>query len=99
MSYLSSLVSSIAGLILFCIGAIGLSGVTVNPSPSITVLLSPMGYGDHVDSLYYWGIVFLGFWLVLYVFVRPAALTALAMVLGKSLVLKGWVPLLGVMSL
>ena len=99
ISYLSNVVTSLAGLILFCIGSIGLSGLAVDPSPAVTMLLTPMGYGDKLDNLYYWVMLLLGIWLVMFVYVRPAAFTALTMVLGKSVVLKGWLPLLGLASL
>ncbi|WP_157033192.1 hypothetical protein [Loktanella sp. S4079] len=94
--YLLQTVSLLAGLILFSIGIVGLGGLSVVPSPTVTMLLTPLGYGALVDNVYYWIMLFLGVWLVVAFYVRPAAFTALTLVVGKSAILKGWLPLVGI---
>lgn len=83
MDYGAYICASVAGLLLFCIGLIGISGATFALSPAVTVLLQPLGYGDRYDLFYYIAMIVLGVWLVLYLYARLAAILALALILAK----------------
>lgn len=86
MDYCASICASIAGLLLFCIGVIGLSGMDFAENPAITVLFQPLGSSPRVEQSYYLALIVVGIWLVLYIQARIAALVALALVLLKVLV-------------
>ncbi|WP_322895222.1 MULTISPECIES: hypothetical protein [unclassified Yoonia] len=83
LDYSAYISASFAGLLLFCIGILGLSGMPVALNPAITVLLEPLGWAHVYDTAYYLAFVFLGLWLVLCVYTRIAALLALALVMMK----------------
>ena len=86
MEYCAYICASIAGLVLFCIGIIGLSGAPFALSPSVSVLLEPLGRGAQLDTIYYAALIVLGIWLVLYMQARLAALLALVLVLVKVVI-------------
>lgn len=83
MDYCAYICASVAGMMLFFIGLIGLSDATFVLSPAVTMLLQPLGYGDRYDLIYYTGLVVLGVWLVLSLQARLAAILALILVLAK----------------
>lgn len=86
MDYFANTCASVAGLLLFCIGVIGLSGMPFVENPLITSLLQPLGQSERVDQTYYFALILVGVWLVLYIQARFAALVALALVFAKILV-------------
>lgn len=83
VDYCAYICASVAGLLMFCIGTIGLSGMPFTLSPTVTVLLRPLGYGERFDIIYYVTMVVLGIWLVLYLRARLAAILALVLVAAK----------------
>lgn len=83
MDYCAYICASIAGLVLFCIGLIGLTGTPHALSPAATLLLQPMGYGESLERYYYIALIVIGVWLVLYLQARIAAMLALVLVLAK----------------
>jgi hypothetical protein len=83
MDYCANICASLAGLLLFCIGVIGLSGMPFAANPAITVMFEPIGTSARLDQLYYLALIVVGIWLVLYLHARMAALLALALVLIK----------------
>lgn len=85
MDYCAYICATIAGLILFCVGMIGLSGMPFALNPAVSVLLEPLGHADRYDNAYYVAMIALGVWLVLYVSARIAAVLALALILIKVL--------------
>ncbi|MFU8824251.1 hypothetical protein [Yoonia sp.] len=86
LDYCAHISASLAGLILFTLGVLGLSGMPFAVSPAVTVLLQPLGWESFYDTAYYIAFVLLGFWLVLCVYVRIAGLLALALVFFKIMV-------------
>ena len=96
MSYVAC---SFAGLVLFAISLIGIYDLPSRPAEALTVLLEPTGFGSFFDMVYLWSLMFLGIWLVLFVFVRIASGLALVLVLFKILVTNGWLALAVTISL
>lgn len=86
MDYFANICASVAGLLLFCIGVIGLSGMPFAENPAITVLFQPLGESERLNQTYYLALILVGIWLVLYIQARFAALVALVLVLLKVLV-------------
>lgn len=86
MDYFANTCASVAGLLLFCIGVIGLSGMPFVENPAVTVLFQSLGQSERVDQTYYLALIFVGIWLVLYIQARFAALVALVLVLLKVVV-------------
>ena len=86
LDYCAYISATLAGLILFSLGVLGLSGMPFAVSPAVSVLLQPLGWQAGYDTAYYIAFVVLGIWLVLAVFVRLAAALALALVLLKILI-------------
>ncbi|WP_322891397.1 MULTISPECIES: hypothetical protein [unclassified Yoonia] len=86
MDYFANTCASVAGLLLFCIGVIGLSGMPFAENPTITVLFQPLGQSERLNQAYYLALILVGIWLVLYIQARFAALAALVLVLLKVLV-------------
>ena len=93
MDYVSYIACTISGLILCAISFIGIYNVPADPIASLTILLEPSGFGPLFDANYFKGLMIIGFWLILFVWVRAAAGVALAMVLFKMIVINGWIPL------
>lgn len=80
---IAATLSLFAGLMLFGIGSLGLTGMPGEDMHPITVLLLPSGLGTTMDSVYYGFLTILGAWLTLCIHVRVPATIALAMVLSK----------------
>lgn len=93
MNFLLYVAGTLAGLILFGIGFIGLSGMPVKPVSHLTILLEPTGLSEVVDTLYLQAFVVLGVWLLLSYWVRLAAFCAIIVILSKILLLHGWLPM------
>lgn len=85
MDYFANTCASVAGLLLFCIGVIGLSGMPFAENPAITALFQPLGQSERLNQTYYLALIMVGIWLVLYIHARFAALFALLLVLIKVL--------------
>jgi hypothetical protein len=83
LGYISYISASLAGLILFGIGAIGLSGAPHQVSPAVTMLLQTSGWDAEIETAYYITLIALGIWLVLHIYVRSAAMVALILILAK----------------
>ena len=83
-SYLYML-CSVTGTSMFLLGLYGLIGVPLRPPRYLTVLLEPSGWDPRVDLAYYGVLALLGFWLTLGVGIRIVASLALALILGKVL--------------
>ncbi|MEL6167577.1 MAG: hypothetical protein AAFR35_02720 [Pseudomonadota bacterium] len=81
--------SMMAGLLLFFLAVIDLSGMPAKPVESLTILLEPTGLGNTWDTAFFIGLGFLGVWLTLGFFIRTAASLALGLILTKILLVKG----------
>ena len=88
LDYVSYISATIAGLMLFSIGVLGLSGMPFSVNPSITHLLEPLGWATKYDTAYFIAFIFMGIWLVLSVFVKLAAVLALALVVLKIVIVR-----------
>jgi hypothetical protein len=93
MEYISYIACTTAGLILSAIAFVGLFDISVQPIEAATILLQPSGLGEIFDDIYLWIDLALGFWLILFFWVRTASAIALALVLFKIVLLHGWIPL------
>jgi hypothetical protein len=83
VDYCANVCASIAGLLLFCIGVIGLSGMPFDANPAITVMFQSISESRRIDHTYYFALILVGIWLVLDIRARMAAMLALALVLVK----------------
>lgn len=83
------LVFLLPGLLLFGLGIWPLLGVPLAPMPWLTALTGPTGYGAHVDAFFQAGFTLTGAMLVATVLVRPFAILALCLVLGRLLIERG----------
>ncbi len=76
---------AVTGTAMFLIGLYGVLGAPLRPPRYLTVLLEPSGWDERIDRGYYGVLALLGFWLTLGIGVRIVASLALALILGKVL--------------
>ncbi|MDP5084223.1 MAG: hypothetical protein NWQ23_02300 [Yoonia sp.] len=84
----SDFAATIAGLVLFSVGLTGAAGRTLSDTSLVIVLLQPSGYGQNVDMMYWFALMFLGIGLVTLLWTKLLALVSLIFIIGKILVLK-----------
>jgi len=60
----------------------------LQPIGEISFLIEPMGFGPYYDRLYWNVLAFVGAWLVLFFWVRLAAVAAIALIAFKWAVLQ-----------
>lgn len=77
------------GCVLLAIGLSGSFGVFLQPISEISFLIEPMGFGAYYDQVYWFVLALSGAWLVLFFWVRLAALFAIGVIGIKWAVLQG----------
>lgn len=87
-SQVSQALSLFVGILLLVIGLSGSFGVFLQPIGEISFLIEPMGLGPYYDRLYWNALAFVGAWLVLFFWVRLAAVAAIALIAFKWAVLQ-----------
>jgi hypothetical protein len=82
-SYVIQGISTFVGCVLLAIGLSGILGLPLYPISAISYLAEPSGVSDSFDRQYCFALAFVGFWLVLFFFVRFAALAGIVLIVGK----------------
>lgn len=77
------------GCLLLAIGLSGYFGVFSQPIAEISFLIEPMGFGLYYDQLYWLTLAFVGAWLIIFLWVRPAAISAICPIGFKWAILEG----------
>lgn len=85
----SQAICMFVGCVLLTIGLSGSFGVFLQPISEISFLIEPMGFGAHHDQVYWYGLALGGAWLVLFFWVRAAALFAIGLIGFKWAVFQG----------
>jgi hypothetical protein len=88
---LSQVVSMFVGCVFLTIGLCGLFGVLIRPIAEISFLIEPLGTGPYHDQLYWNAMIFVGVWLILFLWVRLAAIAAIVLIAFKWAVIRGLV--------
>jgi hypothetical protein len=91
--YISQIAATLVGCVLLAIGASGAIGADLYPIDSISFLVRPTALGAYFDHRYWVALSAVGLWLVLFVFPRAAAISALILILVKWPILAGFAPL------
>lgn len=81
--YIANFICVTSGLILFGLGVYGLTDERALQPHVLTELLRPSGFGTIFDRIHLGILAVLGFWLTIGLYVRIPAAIALALVLGK----------------
>lgn len=81
---ISQFASIFVGSLLFIIGLCGTFGVFIRPIAEISFLIEPLGLAPHYDELYWYACIFVGVWLVLFLWIRIAAIAAIALIIFKG---------------
>jgi len=84
--------STFVGCVLLAIGLAGILGMPLYPISAISYLMEPSGISASFDLQYWIALAFVGFWLVLFYFVRFAALAGIVLILGKWAILNNIIP-------
>ena len=89
--YISQTFASLVGCVLFIIGIIGIMGGNLYPVQSISFLARGTEQGAKFDQLYWAALILVGIWLILFVYARLAAGTAIILILTKGAILHDWI--------
>ena len=81
------------GCVLLAIGLSGYFEVFLQPIAEISFLIEPMGFGAHYDQLYWIILTGVGMWLILFLWVRLAAITAIGLIALKWVILNSLINL------
>ena len=90
---LSQTASIFVGCVLFIIGLTSSMGVVLQPISELSFLTTPTDMAPKYDQLYWNTLTLVGIWLVIFVYVRLAAIAAIALISVKFSFLNGWLPL------
>ncbi len=80
---LSQAIAMFVGAVLLTIGLSGVFGVFLQPISEISFLIEPMGFGAYYDHLYWNLLTAAGLWLILFFWVRPAAVFSILLLAFK----------------
>ncbi|KQB97600.1 hypothetical protein AL073_01225 [Loktanella sp. 1ANDIMAR09] len=85
---LSQAISMFVGAVFLTIGLSGSFGVFLQPISEISFLIEPMGFGAYYDYLYWNCLTAAGLWLILFFWVRPAAVFSIGLIVFKWAMMK-----------
>ena len=85
--FVSQVSATFVGCVLFAIGVSGIFGLEIRPIEPISFIAQPTELGSSFDKNYWYLLALVGVWLILFSFVRAAALVALVLIVGKWLIL------------
>lgn len=89
---LSQTASFFVGCVLFVIGLTSSMGLVPQPISELSFLTLPTDMAPKYDQFYWNTLTLVGVWLVLFVYVRLAAIAAIALISVKIALLNGWLP-------
>lgn len=84
---ISQAISLFVGCVLLAIGLSGYFGVFLQPIAEISFLIKPMGFESHHDQIYWGALALTGMWLIVFLWVRYAAIVAIGLIAFKWAVL------------
>ncbi|PXW70857.1 hypothetical protein C7964_102757 [Loktanella sp. PT4BL] len=89
---LSQAITMFVGAVFLTIGLSGIFGVFLRPISEISFLIEPMGLGAYYDQLYWSVLTATGVWLIMFFWVKQAALFSIGLILFKWAMIKYGAP-------
>ncbi|WP_131824978.1 hypothetical protein [Yoonia rosea] len=85
---LSQAISLFVGAVFLTIGLSGSFGIFLEPISEISFLIEPLGFGAYYDHLYWNLLTAAGVWLILFLWVRAAAVFSIGLIVFKWAVIE-----------